>query len=190
MKRGAAWCLVAVAFAAQADDRARIATEKRAVEARHAEAQARCAERFAVNACLDDARAQRRQALAALRSQELALDEAERKRRAADRMQAIERKRAEAAALPASELGAGPVLRAPRVAGPQPVPPAASRPQALRAAEEAEAARRAAAAERVREDAARDRERIEQRQAERQQQGRTSQPLPVPPEAAASGARR
>jgi hypothetical protein len=73
-----------------AAETARIATERRAVEARFAQAQAACRERFLVNACLQDARAERRAALDPLQRQQLMLDDLRRRERAAERLRAIQ----------------------------------------------------------------------------------------------------
>ena len=65
-----------------AAERKRIATERAIVEQRFQAQQAECAQRFAVNACLDSAPQARREALSPLRQQELLLADAERRQRA------------------------------------------------------------------------------------------------------------
>ena len=52
-----------------------------------------CGHRFAVNACLGDARQQRRATLDALRQKDLALNAAEREQRTAERTRELEQKR-------------------------------------------------------------------------------------------------
>ena len=90
--------LIAAAFAlpgwAQPADgdaeRARIASERARVEAEFEQAHRACYARFAVNDCISDARATRREQLADLRRQELALNDAERRRRGEERLRDIE----------------------------------------------------------------------------------------------------
>ena len=77
--------------------RAGIETERRAIEARWQEAQAACRQRFAVTACVDDAKNERRKALAVQRDAQLRLDDIERKQRANDRRDTLAQKQAEAA---------------------------------------------------------------------------------------------
>ncbi len=100
--------LVAATMAAGAKDagdgaaaeRARIAAERSQVEAQyHAEERA-CWGRFGVNGCLAGSRAKRRAALADLRRQEISLNDAERKQRAAQRLRSIEERPAPAAPPP------------------------------------------------------------------------------------------
>jgi hypothetical protein len=100
--------LAAVAGAQPTDqaERARISAERTRAEARFEEAQKACYGKFAVNDCLARAQAQRREVLADLRRQEVSLNDADRRRRSAERMQEVEsrqsadkqRQRAEAAA--------------------------------------------------------------------------------------------
>jgi colicin import membrane protein len=75
------------AVAAPPDERERLATERRAVEARYAQARAACQTQFLVNDCLEAALTQRRHALEGLRQQQLLLDDAGRRERAAERRQ-------------------------------------------------------------------------------------------------------
>jgi colicin import membrane protein len=193
---------------AAAQERQRLAAERQAVEARFAAEDADCRQRFMVTDCVDDVRQRRRDALAGLREQELALEDAERRARVAERQRAVARKSAEAASRPAS----GPIS-AP-IAAPTPFPlsplpdlrppvasssaPAASAaiaadpvrrngpdPEAAR-----DAARRASAAEQRRQDAEAERARIAAREAERAARGKPVAPLPLPAELAGSGATR
>lgn len=59
-------------------ERARIAAERQAADARYSQAEAACYARFAVNDCVNEARAARREALADLRRQEISLNDDER----------------------------------------------------------------------------------------------------------------
>lgn len=92
--------LLAAAFGAAAQstvqapdegaERERIRAERAAVEARFAQEQRACRAKFAVNDCEAKARRVRNDALADLRRQEIVLNDAERRRRAAERLQSIE----------------------------------------------------------------------------------------------------
>ena len=76
-------------------ERRRIAGERAAAHARYNEDRRACWQRFAVNACLDQARERRRAALDALRHDELTLNAQERERRTAARLDEIARKQTE-----------------------------------------------------------------------------------------------
>lgn len=173
--------LGAVAVAAHADpaaERRRIGAERRAIEARFDQEEAACRERFVVTSCVDGVLARKRELLAGLRHQELLLDDADRKARAAARLEGIEAKRAAAAARPPAPPRAEPAPhRAAAPAAPQALRPA--RPE-VDAAEAEAAARRASAAARRREAAAADRARIAAREAQREAGGKKSAPLPTP----------
>jgi colicin import membrane protein len=73
-----------------ADLGARIKADRAQVETIFRAEEKACYGKFAVNDCLNDARGRRRQALADLRRQEISLNDAERKRRAAERLRTIE----------------------------------------------------------------------------------------------------
>jgi colicin import membrane protein len=171
-----------------AGERATLQAERDQLNARFAAEERACATRFAVNACQDDVRARRREALAPLRERELQLDQAERVQRAAARRAAIEAKRKALAALPAASgaSSAGSAGSAPqlRVREPVVLPPAtaASRPARGRdeTARAAEAAARAREAEQRREQAQAAQQRVQQRQADREAAGKKDAPLPVP----------
>jgi colicin import membrane protein len=77
--------------------RASIEAERKAIETRWVDAQQTCKQRFAVNACIDEAKAERRQALAVQREAQLKLDDAERKQRAKTKQAALAQKQADAA---------------------------------------------------------------------------------------------
>jgi colicin import membrane protein len=184
-------CGVAPAADAQAE-RERIRVERAQAEQRYAAAERDCNTRFVVTACVEAARAQRRDALGRLRNEELVLDRAERRQRAAERAAAIRDKQAHEDAARA----------APRA--PLPVPAASAPPSRLhlrphgakagraerRLSPEVEARNRAAYEARLRE-AQEHREAIERRNAERQAKAKKpSLPLPLPPTAAGSGSAR
>lgn len=71
-------------------ERARIATERAAVDARFAERKKECNAVFAVTDCVDKATRQRNAAMADLRRQERVLNDAERREKAAERLKAQE----------------------------------------------------------------------------------------------------
>ncbi|RYF15993.1 MAG: hypothetical protein EOO30_12580 [Comamonadaceae bacterium] len=71
-----------------AAERARIAGERAAAEARFTQRQRECNALFAVNDCVSKATREKNAALANLRRQEQALDQAERRRSAAERLEA------------------------------------------------------------------------------------------------------
>ncbi|CAN5724852.1 hypothetical protein BH11PSE7_BH11PSE7_04210 [soil metagenome] len=73
-------------------ERARIASERAAVDARYLAEEKACYKKFSVNDCLNEARGRQRESLADLRRQDLSLNDAERKRRAADEMRKLEEK--------------------------------------------------------------------------------------------------
>lgn len=140
------------------EERARIARERGEATQRFQQRQRECEQRFAVTACVDEARAEHRQALLRLRGQESVLDEAERKRRAAQRMAAIREKVSAEAARDASPRPARPAP-AMNVVTPRAkpaAPSAASRPASAASAPDRSAQE------------ARSRERFERRQREAQ----------------------
>ncbi|MGC4080255.1 MAG: hypothetical protein QM702_25040 [Rubrivivax sp.] len=166
-------------------ERSRIAAERAAAESRYKAEQAECRQRFVVTACVDEAKARRREALGRLKHQELVLDEQDRRRRAAARLQAIEEKQREAAARPPMPVQPAPVIReaasAPAARAPQ-TPSAAERAQRARE-EAARAQRRAQAADDLRQQAAEDRARIAEREADRRAKDKkVPTPLPARPE--------
>ncbi len=176
--------LLAALEPARADDsaeRSRIARERADAQARFEARRRECETRFAVTACVDEARAEHRQALQRLRREEGVLDEAQRRQRAAARMAAIEaRQRAErerANAPRAERPVVSPQLRPPRP--PAAAPKAASTPASApdRSAEEA---RSRARFEARRREAREHREQAEQRREQREQSGKKAAPLPDP----------
>lgn len=73
-----------------AAERARIAQSREKVEAEFKAQEKACYGKFAVNDCLATARSKRREAMGDLRRQEIALNDTERKRKAAEREHSIE----------------------------------------------------------------------------------------------------
>ncbi|MGH6626134.1 MAG: hypothetical protein ACRECD_06290 [Burkholderiaceae bacterium] len=73
-------------------ERERISAERARAQARYASEEAACYKKFAVNDCLNAAKAARGEVLADLRRQEILLNNAERKQRGAQQLQRIEDK--------------------------------------------------------------------------------------------------
>lgn len=73
-------------------EQARIAAERARLEAGFKAEEAACYRRFLVNACLEEIRPRRAEAMAELRRQEMSINEAERKAKGADQIQKIEEK--------------------------------------------------------------------------------------------------
>lgn len=84
--------------------RQRLAAQRDRIRAHHDARELECAERFAVTACLEESRMERRRALGDVKAQLAALDGAQRARRAAARQQRIDAKVARRAQ--ASQAGA------------------------------------------------------------------------------------
>lgn len=180
-------CGLLACIPAQADDRqerARIARERDEATLRFQQRQRECEQRFAVTACVDEARAEHRQALLRLRGQESVLDEAERKQRAAQRMAAIREKVSAEAARDASPR---PVRPAPAMQVREPRQKAASsaisRPATAASAPErsAQEARSRERFEKRQREARADRDEAARRRAERTKPGKSpGAPLPDP----------
>jgi hypothetical protein len=167
--------------AARAQQRAQLLAERQRIEAEFQATVAACRQRFAVTACVDEARQRRRDALAVPRTQALVLDDLERRERAVARREAVQAKQRKAAerALPAS---AAPAASRPARQGPAPAQAAAPRSNPASAAEASAAAasRRAQAAQQRQAEIEATQARIRARQAERARQGKVAAPLPVP----------
>lgn len=73
-------------------ERTRIAAERTRLDAGFLTEDAACYKKFFVNSCLDDVNTRRREALATLRTQEILLNEQERKLRGAEQIRRIEEK--------------------------------------------------------------------------------------------------
>ncbi|WP_051237503.1 hypothetical protein [Ottowia thiooxydans] len=78
-----------------ASQRERLSAAREAATQRFADEEKACWHRFMVNACLRDATDARRAALDRLRQEELAVNDLERKRRAANRLRDLEQKQRE-----------------------------------------------------------------------------------------------
>lgn len=93
---------------------ARIQQERAALAASRQKDEAACYKRFAVEDCLREVRAKVREVENRLRAQELALNEAERRDKAADRMRAIEEKqKTQSSGIPARKNGNAKVRKPP-----------------------------------------------------------------------------
>jgi Skp family chaperone for outer membrane proteins len=164
---------------AQADERiAGVAAERAAIEARHAERERVCYDKFFVNNCLDEARERRRLALAAQREIEVEAEHFKRKDAVDQRDKAIAEAEAKFQAEEATTAAQPPV--APKTIGPVPPPRPSSVPGRIakhtaRVAEEAAAvsanaatrAARAAAFEEKRKKSEERQREVAQRKAER-----------------------
>lgn len=84
-------------------ERARLRAERAALDARFAEAKRACNARFAVTDCVEEAAREHSTARAEVRRQERVLNEAERRRRAAERLRAQEERNAPEAQKAAAE---------------------------------------------------------------------------------------
>ncbi|HET7525106.1 MAG TPA: hypothetical protein VFK10_04115 [Burkholderiaceae bacterium] len=180
--------------------REQINAERAAAQARYEQAIAECERGFVVTSCVNQAKAERRAALDRLSREQMALDDAQRKRRAEQRRQQIAEKRAqqaqEAAAARDAASSPAPQVRTPR----QPAAPASGAKAARRAephssdaaaATAAEATERASDAQERRERAQAHEEAVRKRNAERAAQRPPAAPLPLPDAASgpANGAR-
>lgn len=170
-------------------ERERIRSERAQAEAAYASRERDCRGRFVVTSCIEDAQRDRRQALERLRRQEEVMDEAQRKQRAAQRMEDIRGKLAgeEGRRRPLTvqerlKAKPPPAERTPRSAEGAASANRPDRPASQSAAEET---RRRADYERRQQEAKAHREAVEKRNAERAAKGkRPAAPLPVPASAA------
>jgi colicin import membrane protein len=192
----AGFCTTGLAAGAGVDDEAsRLAAGRRAIEATYERRLVECQGRFAVTACIDSAREDRRRSLAPLRERELALDLRDRAGRAEQRRQAVAGKQQALAARPLNEREAPspspppPQTLVPSVRDTLPAPNS-SLPTDLqirtRDHTETTAPREREAAVRVQKRREREakaqaeRERVAERQMERSLRGKPVQPLPLP----------
>ena len=180
------------ALAAVDPQHTRIDAERAAANARYAEQERACRQKFVVAPCLDEARKEQQAELARLRRERIQLDDAQRREAAAARLRELDSK-ARLQAARGSAAAASTAERAPRSPRP-PHPPAASQPNAAdalhRPAAAGDAARRSADEQRneqkfeARQRAAQaHREEVERRNAERAARGKIAAPLPSPPPA-------
>lgn len=187
----------ATAAAHRTAEHERIRRERETLRSRRQQDESNCYQRFAVEDCLRRVRAEVREAEARLRAQEIELNDAERKEKAAERLRLIEERQG-AAPAPMTPSSDGTVLRStPRAAkaaaGPQREQEAAKRADELRtrvqkqaheqAVRTTENAQRAAEARerhaRTLQAAQERRTRVEKARADAQAQGRVpAAPLP------------
>lgn len=178
MKRLLAFLLLGFAAAASAQDagveRERITAERAKVEAAFGEQEKACYGKFSVNDCVDAARGKRRQALADLRRQEIHLNDAQRKRKADERLRELEQRKAEQ---PQRPPPSAPEAQAPAPKLSRPPQPSARKEPKVSAPppDTRENLRRYQARM---EEAQERRGKVEQRAAERK---KVANPLPVPP---------
>lgn len=182
-----AWVLPATLAAAadEAQQRERIKRERLQAEASFAREEAACASRFAVNDCITDVRSRKREALRALREQELVISDRQRREKAAERIREIEANRI-AGETPRSAQRTEREPKAPLVASAPArtvTAPAAAAARASQAADRASALQRRQAAAEA--DRAKIQARLARREAERKKKG-LPQPLPKPPAASAA----
>ena len=119
---------------ALADERARIAQERNAVDARFSSRERECRQRFIVTSCVDDAKAERRLALDRLRARQLAVDEARRHERADERRAELADKAAEDARRESARAAHAAASAASSAAPPSGRPFEARRPEAATSA--------------------------------------------------------
>jgi len=101
-------------------ERERIEKAQAAAEARFNERQRECLTRFIATSCVEDAKRERRETVTRLKHEQMALDEKERKDKAAARLESIQRK-TQAASAPNAELG-GRQAREPKEPRPEKLP--------------------------------------------------------------------
>ena len=184
----AALCAIGSTALAAAPELERIAADRAIAQARYVERERHCLAQFAVTACLDAARQERRATLNRLKRSEIEVEEAERRAAAATRQSAVDARMVEQRRRNASGPAAAPKARVDRDAASQPGEPAAAsrllpRPPASRLPD---AERRAVEQRKVMKFEARQRsaqarrEAVERRNALRAAQGKNAPPLPVP----------
>jgi colicin import membrane protein len=125
------------ATAADDAERASIAAERAAIDARYAARERECLQRFVVTSCVDDAKRERRIGLDALKARQLALDEARRRARTAERSAEIAAKAADDAkrertARPAAASAPASRLDVPHAVAPNDAASAGKRPTGSR----------------------------------------------------------
>lgn len=178
----APWALGA-GVGTEAQERARISSERAAAQSAFVSRERDCQNSFVVTSCVETARRDLREVQLRLRRQEAVLNEMQRRERAAQRLETIRNR--PVAPEPAARSASAPAPRVvkpdtPRVrAHPAPTPKVseAERQRAEALSEQKfEAASQAASARRAA---------VEQRNAERATRGRQASPLPVPAGASA-----
>ena len=180
----ASWGQASAPAAAALQERQRIAAEKQQAEQRFEAARRECETRFAVSSCVEQARGERRRTLEQLSARQAALDDAQRRQRAADRMRSISEKARQADARAAAPAASA-VVRA-RRAPPAPRPAASVPLDPLPQVTPQEAAQRRDARGQREQEAEQHRNAVLRRNAERDARKPPSAPLPVPSAPAAS----
>lgn len=178
----APWALGA-GVGTEAEERARISSERAAAQSAFVSRERDCQNSFVVTSCVETARRDLREVQLRLRRQEAVLNEMQRRERAAQRLETIRNR--PVVPEPAARSASAPAPRVvkpetPRVrAHPAPTPKMSEadrqRAEAL-SAQKFEAASQAAGARRAA---------VEQRNAERAARGKNAAPLPVPSGASA-----
>jgi len=196
-----------------ADDRAQIAMERSAAQARFVERERECEKRFMVTSCMDEAKAERRRTIDRLRQRQLVVDEARRQQRVEKRKAELAEKAAEdarrdaaralhpAASAPPPQRGLGLPFESPRkpteAASPavrpkEPMHRAASAPRPRPQESPADRKRREdasrAAFEARKAEAEAHRQQVLERTARRTAQKPPARPLPPAPAQTASAA--
>ena len=179
-------------LAAERAERDRISAERQHAQEVFAARERECRDRFAVTACLDAARRDRRAALYRLRLQQDALDEVDRKRRAAQRIEEIRsnvsadeakrrdiEQRQRAKALQQAEAAAS-TASAPEPPAAPPAPRASAVAAQPHRTASAVDPRKVQAYEQRQADAKAHREAAARRNAERAAKGKPANPLPTP----------
>jgi hypothetical protein len=180
--------LLALAASAHAvDERARIAAERAQAQKTYDTRYRECQSQFAVTACVDKARAERRATLEQLVQQQAVLDDADRKQRAAQRAQQIHEKMSQGKEPAAQRSSPELNVKAPR-AGRRGASAAARAPaSAASGLTEAQRAHNRADYERRQREAAEHREEVERRTLDRaSHQDKPMTPLPARPAIPAS----
>ena len=164
------------AWADDAATREQIRQDREAIEMRHSLQEQKCRQQFVVTPCLEKVRAAKQKALKALRTQEDALDEAQRRQRSLEQARRVSDKARAAEARESASAAREP--KSPRVAAPMPAKlpapprvPAPDRSAAEKQRREAFEARRSEIQEH--------RQAVEKRNAERATR-KPAKPLPVP----------
>ena len=187
-----------------ARERQRIATERAAAEARYSQQERECAQRFVVTSCTEDAKRERRETLTRLRREQNQLDDNLRKARAAERVEELRGRAAEAAGRqePKAVAPREPHRRAPpepsrrpartvdAASAPAPKPsrvfdPRRPPPEDREATRSQQEARSRATFDAAHREAEAHRAEVERRNAERAAKRKTAAPLPLPPAASA-----
>ncbi len=125
------WALCGVVHADDAAKRQALKQQRSSIEAQHAQLEEACRKQFVVTPCLEKVRVDKQEALKSVRTQELALDEAERRQRAEAQAQRLADKAKEAQVRDSTPAAAPKApkaqqARAPKVA--KPSAPKASAP--------------------------------------------------------------